>query len=142
MHWELNSTCSLESRPGDVEFSVTPETQGSRERKSIRMRNVLRGHDVTRVRRMAHQRIEAVRKGSGKVDTFSCQINEENRQELDLREADLREIPESVIELVLQGLKVLKLCTDHIDSLPQSISMLDELEELFLHTSNYERMTF
>ena len=86
---------------------------------------------------MTHRHVRAIRKCSGKGDTFSCRMNEENSLELDLREADLREIPGSVWKL--EGLKVLKLCTDHIDSLHQSISMLEELEELYLHTSNYER---
>ena len=86
---------------------------------------------------LAHQGVQAVRKCSGKVELFSCVVNEENKLELDLREADLREFPEGVLKL--EGLKVLKLCTDHIHSLPRSISVLDELEELFLHTTDYER---
>jgi hypothetical protein len=79
---------------------------------------------------MAHQRVQAVRECNGEVEWFSCVINEENKLELDIREADLWEVPGSVLDL--EGLKVLKLCTDHIHSLPRSLTTLDELEQLFL----------
>ena len=89
-------------------------------------------------RMTAHQRVQAVNKWSENVETFSCVANEENKLELDLRQADLWEVPESFLKL--EGLKVLKLCTDRLHSLHRSMSELDEPKELFLHTTEYERI--
>ncbi|XP_062511346.1 uncharacterized protein LOC134187245 [Corticium candelabrum] len=84
---------------------------------------------------MAFPPVAAVSRRTRQMEEFSPKVNEQKRLELDLLDAKLFAFPEEICET--SGLKVLKLCTDDIHSIPEGIAKLRKLEEIRLHTSDY-----
>ncbi|XP_062519567.1 leucine-rich repeat protein SHOC-2-like [Corticium candelabrum] len=82
-------------------------------------------------------RIAAVNWETGQLEVFTPKVNEDHKLEFDLRYASFSRFPEEICEM--RELKVLRLCIDNIHSIPKTVAILRELEEIYLVTSEYVR---
>ena len=77
--------------------------------------------------------VEAVNRKTGQLEIFTPKVSKDNQLEFDLQYAKLPRFPEEICEM--RKLKVLRLCIDNIHSIPETITKLRELEEIYLVTS-------